>query len=99
MNKMIPFDNTSNTTCCKRIQIKDWLNRHTYVCKKPATHTNGSHYFCRQHSGVGRYVARIGDVGDIVARFDTEQELRDNIHLYPNCKMQKLSTSHRRDIY
>ena len=99
MNKMIPFDNTADIRCCKKIHIKEWLNRHTYICDKPATHTNGSHYFCRHHSGTGRYVARIGDTGKIMARFDTEKELRENIHLYPECRMQKVSKSHRRDIW
>ena len=96
---MINFDNTENITCCKSIKIKTWYSRRSYICRKPATHTNGSHYFCRHHSRVGRFVARIGDVGEIVARFNSEQELRENIHLYPDCRMQKVTKSHRRDIY
>jgi hypothetical protein len=96
---MKSFENSESIICGKRTKVKDWFNPHTHVCKKVATHTNGSHYFCRHHSKTGRYIARIGDVGKTMARFDTEQQLRDNIHLYPGCRMQKVTKSHRRDIF
>lgn len=91
-----------NETCCKRVQhsFPGLGKTHTSVCGKPATHVhnNGIHYFCRQHSGTGRFVVRNGDVGEILARFDTEKELRDNIIHYPGMRMQKITKSHRRDI-
>jgi len=96
---MKPFNNTEKIACCKTIHIKDWLNRYSYKCNKPATHFNGSHYFCKRHSRTGRFVARNGEVGEILARFDTEQELRDNIHLYPDAKMQKITKSQRKSIF
>ena len=89
----------TNEVCCKKIVVKDWFHKESWVCGKPATHTNGSHFFCRHHSKTGRFVIRNGDVGEILARFDTEKEMRDSIHLYPGMRMQKVSKSHRRDIY
>lgn len=71
----------------------------SYKCGKPATHTNGSHNFCRKHSKTGRFVIRNGDVGEILARFDTENELRENISKFPGMRMQKVTSSHRKDIY
>lgn len=71
----------------------------TSKCVKPVTHFNGSHYFCKHHSRTGRFVVRDGDVGKILARFDTEKELRDNISKYPGMRMQKITKSRRRDIY
>jgi hypothetical protein len=70
-----------------------------YTCGKPATYTNGTHYFCTHHSRMQRYIIRDGDVGKILARFDTEEELRANIDNYPGMVMQKLTHSHRRTIY
>ena len=99
MNKMVEFENSLRIECGRVIHIKEWLNRHKYKCIRIATHTNGSHYFCRRHSRTGRFIARIGDVGKILARFDTEEELRLNFHQFPGARMQKLTHSHRRDLY
>lgn len=74
-----------------------------FVCDKEAVYTiNGKHY-CRHHSKLGRYVIREGDIGKIVFRCDTEKQLRaefasDN---YPKSKyrMQKVTKSHRKDIF
>lgn len=90
----------SNKTCCYNAQHSSSYGK-TYkqICGKEATHTNGTHFFCRHHSKTGRFVIRIGDTGEILARFDTEQELRDNYHLYPNSRMQMVTKSRRRDIY
>jgi hypothetical protein len=97
---MTPFENIDGIECNKRIRIKDWFNRHSYVCNKLATHTDGNAVFrCRHHSLTGRFVVRDGDVGEIKMRFDTEKELRENIHLYPGMVMQKVTKSHRRNIY
>ena len=95
------FDNIENIVCGKVMKhtMRDVGIIGKSKCIKPATHFNGSHYFCRKHSGTGRFVARLGDVGEILARFDTEQELRDNMHLYPGARMQKVTSSHRRDLY
>lgn len=96
--KQIEFN--SNERCCKKVQHSDHFGK-TYksVCGKKATHTNGQHFFCRHHSRTGRFVFRVGDVGEIVARFDIEEELHNNAHLFEGMRMQKISKSSRRDIY
>lgn len=101
IENMKEFDNTENIVCCK---IMKHTMRNVGIigkskCTKPATHFNGSHYFCKKHSCTGRFVARVGSTGKILARFDTEKELRDNIYLYPGARMQKMTSSHRRDLY
>lgn len=94
---MKPIETTE--TCCKKITINDFGIKRSWICNKPATHTNGTHFFCRKHSKMGRYVIRNGDVGEILARFDTEQEMRDNIKNFPGMRMQRITSSHRKDIY
>lgn len=74
-----------------------------FECNKDSTiEINGKH-LCNHHAHIGRYVIREGDVGTIVFRCDTEQQLRDEFSLdkYPKPKyrMQKVTKSHRRDIY
>jgi hypothetical protein len=98
---MEKFDNTEGIVCCKRIKhtMREVGVIGTSKCIAPATHTNGSHYFCRHHSRTGRFIARTGEVGEILARFDTEKELREHIHEYPGACMQKITKSHRRNIY
>lgn len=87
--------------CCKKIKhsMREFGIIGYSKCNSKAKYTNGKHFFCTKHSLQQRYVIRHGDVGNILARFDTEQEMRYNIHLYPGMRMQKLSKSHRRDIY
>lgn len=41
----------------------------------------------------------IGVAVEIKARFDTEKELRENIINYPGMRMQKITSSHRKDLY
>ena len=74
-----------------------------FVCDKEAVHTiNGKHY-CQRHSKLGRYIIREGDIGEIVFRCDTEEQLRTEFssdkYSKPQYRMQKLTRSHRRDIY
>lgn len=97
---MKPIKEGITGSCIYRMQHSDHMGK-TYksICGKPATHCEGSYLFCRHHSKTGRYVIRMGDTGEIVARFDTEKELHDNIHLYPKHRMQKVTKSSRRDIY
>jgi hypothetical protein len=90
----------TNEICCKKIKHSAremGIIGHS-KCNNKAEWTNGTHFFCTKHSKMQRWVVRDGDVGKILARFDTEQELRNNIHLYPGMRGQKLSKSHRRDI-
>lgn len=90
----------TNETCCKKVTPTEFgFNIGYYTCGKPATYTNGSHFFCRKHSKMGRFVIRNGDIGDILARFDTEKELRENIVNFPKMRMQKLTSSSRKDLY
>lgn len=96
---MKPIGSDVFQTCCYNAQHSaSWGKTFKKVCGKSATHTNGQHFFCTHHSKTGRFVLRIGDTGEILARFNTEQELHDNCHLYPEARLQKLSKSHRRDI-
>lgn len=98
MNKI---EGEHNHTCCKKMVNKNPYGlqyTETKVCGKKAEYTNGQHFFCRHHAKMGRYVARISDIGEILARFDTEDELRENIIHYPNAIMQKVTKSHRRDL-
>lgn len=91
---------TTEEKCCKKVTPQQYgFNVGSYKCGKPATHTNGTHFFCRKHSKMGRFVIRDGDVGEIKARFDTEKELRENIINYPGMRMQKVTSSHRKDLY
>lgn len=71
-----------------------------FTCNKEAVHIiNGKHY-CQYHSKLGRYVIREGDIGEIVFRCDTEQQLRTEFTKYSHpYRMQKISRSYRRDIY
>lgn len=98
---MKPIIGEHNHVCCKRKQhsSKDWGKTETSTCGKAATHQRGNQFFCRHHSKTGRFVVRDGDVGEILARFDTEKELRENISKFPGMRMQKVSKTSRRDIY
>ena len=94
----------TDKTCCKKVKKQDGYGgtESVYICNKPATYTNGSHFFCRKHSKMGRFIIRVGDVGEILNRFDTEEELRKNFIDYkniPNVRMQKVTSSQRKDIY
>lgn len=97
---MKPISENNKETCCfnKQHSSKNLGKTYKSVCGKKATHTNGSRFFCRQHSKLGRFVLRNGDVGEILARFDTEEELQDNAHLFPNAELQKLTNSHRKTL-
>ena len=97
---MKEIGNSIEEKCCYNAQhSSNYGKTYKAVCGKPATHTNGKQFFCRHHSRTGRYVIRIGDTGEILVRFDTEEELRESCHLYTNSRMQKVSKSSRRDIY
>lgn len=86
--------------CCKKVTPTQFgFNIGSYTCNKPASYTNGTHFFCRKHSKMGRFVIRIGDTGEILARFDTEKEMREQIINYPKMRMQKITSSSRKDIY
>jgi len=91
----------TNEICCKKVKhsAREMGIIGYSKCTNKATYTNGTHFFCTHHSKMQRFVIRDGNVGKILARFDTEQEMKDNIHLYPGMNMQKLSKSRRRDIY
>jgi len=94
------FNNIEGIMCCKMKQLHTpWGKGGRIKCKAFASYTNGTHHFCTHHSQMQRYIVRDGDVGKIIARFDTEQELRDNINKYPGMRMQKLTRSHRVNIY
>lgn len=95
--ELIKLKGEHTHTCNKPCKDNDGWTIRKWTCGKPAVYAtkNGLYYFCRHHSLMGRFVVRNGDVGEILARFDTEEELRNNIHLFPGMEMQKLSKSHR----
>lgn len=96
MEKVINIDKT----CCKKVIVKDWFSKRSWICKKPASYTNNNtHFYCRKHSKMGRYVIRNGDIGEILFRCDTEEELRKEFINHPGMRMQKISPGHRKDIY
>jgi hypothetical protein len=69
-------------------------------CTKTAQYVINGKNFCRHHAKKGRYVIREGDVGEIVARFDTEEEVRTAFSNYSlPYRMQKLTPSHKTDLY
>jgi hypothetical protein len=88
-------------TCCRKVnQSMGTFVYNVKICGKKASYTNnGSHFFCRQHAKMGRFVIRNGDVGEILARFDTEEQLRTAFPDYPGMRMQKIAPSHRKDIH
>ena len=82
----------SGQTCCKKIVDKQYKaffgHTESWVCGKPATYTNGQHFFCRHHSKMGRYVIREGEKGNILSRFDTEEEVRAEFSKIDNKGLQ-----------
>jgi len=84
--------------CERTIHIKDWPARYKYKCGKPATTKVNGQNLCNHHARLGRFVFRVGEVGDIVARFNTEAELRANKDKYIGMRAQHLTRSRRRDI-
>jgi hypothetical protein len=77
-----------------------WIYKEHFTCNEEAVHFIRGKHYCQRHSRLGRYVIREGDVGKIVFRCDTEQQLRTEFikYSYPY-RMQKLTRSHRRDIF
>lgn len=85
--------------CSFKTTIKDWLFVKTFKCNKPSVHIDKhGRYLCRHHAKLGRFVVRNGDVGEILARFDSEKELRENIHQFPGMIMQMVTKSKRRTL-
>ena len=70
-------------------------------CKKESIININGKNLCRHHARLGRFVIRKGDIGDILFRCDTEIELREEFSIakYPQCRMQKITKSHRKDIF
>jgi hypothetical protein len=86
-------------SCTRRLaQSNHWGEVGRYTCGKPARWSHGNEYFCPKHSLKGRFIFREGDTGEIVARFDTMEELLANKHLYPNLQMQHIGASRRRNL-
>jgi hypothetical protein len=87
-------------TCCRKVNQSE--GRYVYnvkVCGKAAPYTNnGTHFYCRQHSKIGRFVIRNGNVGEILARFNTEEQVRAAFPDYPGMRMQKI-TLHTEKIF
>jgi hypothetical protein len=85
-------------TCCRKVNQSE--GRYVYnvkVCAK-APYTNNGTHFIVGNSKIGRFVIRNGNVGEILARFNTEQ-VRAAFPDYPGMRMQKITPSHRKDIH
>ena len=95
--------------CCYRIIQKGWHFIEKWDCNKDAIYTNNGKFYCKRHSKMQRFVFREMlypdgkergyTEGKILVRFDTIEELNSNKHLYPNTLAQKVTRSHRRDLY
>jgi hypothetical protein len=84
-------------TCCRKVNQSERYVYNVKVCGKAAPYTNNSLY-CRQHSKIGRFVIRNGNVGEILARFNTEEQVRAAFPDYPGMRMQKI-TLHTEKIF
>jgi hypothetical protein len=65
-------------TCCRKVNQS--MGRYVYnvkMCGKSSIlYQQWQYFYCRQHSKIGRFVIRNGNVGEILARFDTEEQVR-----------------------
>jgi hypothetical protein len=82
-------------TCCRKVNQSEGRYNVKKVCAKHPHTNNGTHFYCRQHSKIGRFVIRNGNVGEILARFNTEEQVRAAFPDYPGMRMQRLP-SHRK---
>lgn len=101
--KVMELLKESGHTCCKKIVDKTYSSMgytESWVCGKPAIYKHGSSHFCRHHSGIQRYVIRIGDTGSILSRYDTEDQARAAFKALDmtGIRIQRLTGSKRRDL-
>jgi hypothetical protein len=86
-------------TCCRKVNQSE--GRYVYNVKCAAKQllytNNGTHFYCRQHSKIGRFVIRNGNVGEILARFNTEEG--GAAFLITQHANAKDYPSHRKDIH
>ena len=95
----------------KKCEFTKWITpqgcmnsyKEKFICQKEAVITKNGKHLCSYHAKLGRFVIREGDIGKIVFRCDTEEQLRNefdkDIYLNKDLKMQKLSRSRRKDIF
>ena len=95
----------------KKCEFTKWITpqgcinsyKEKFICQKEAVTIKNGKHLCNYHAKLGRFVIREGDVGKIIFRCDTEEQLRNefnkDIYLNKGLRMQKISRSHRRDIF
>jgi len=92
-----------NHKCCRKVKYSaQYIGVYAVsTCGKNATYTNGSHYFCTLHSKMQRYVVRVGDIGEILCRADTLEEITEIFNKIERTGIivQKLSNGKRINIY
>lgn len=94
--------NDGSKKCCKRVNLTaKYIGVYSSViCGKNASYKDGNNFYCTNHSCMERYVIRVGETGKILARFDTENQLRKAFAEsdLKGIRGQRLTKSKRRDI-
>jgi hypothetical protein len=81
-------------TCCRKVNQSEGRYVYNVKCAAKAPYTNnGTHFYCRQHSN--RFVIRNGNVGEILARFNTEEQVRAAFPDYPDANAKITFTQKR----
>ena len=95
----------------KKCEFTKWITpqgcinfyKEKFICQKEAVTIKNGKHLCNYHAKLGRFVIREGNVGKIIFRCDTEEQLRNefnkDIYLNKGLRMQKVSRSHRRNIF
>jgi hypothetical protein len=84
-------------TCCRKVNQSEGRYVYNVKCAAAPYTNNGTHFYCRQHSKIGRFVIRNGN-GEILARFNTEEQVRAAFPDYPGMRMQRLPFT-QKDIH
>lgn len=99
--KMIPVE--AGHSCQRQITLSNkYIGKiGTVECGKPATYKSleNSKYYCYKHSLKGRFIFRKGEGGEIVARFDTIEELTANKSVYSGYTAQHIGQRKRTNLY
>jgi hypothetical protein len=81
---------------CRKVNQSEGRYVYNVKVRQSSPYTNnGTHFYCRQHSKIGRFVIRNGNVGEILARFNTEEQVRAAFPDYPGMRMQRLPHTER----
>jgi hypothetical protein len=82
-------------TCCRKVNQSEGRYVYNVKCAANSSYTNnGTHFYCK-HSKIGRFVIRNGNVGEILARFNTEEQVRAAFPDYPGMRCKRLPSQKR----